>query len=298
MTAGVGVARAFGERVVAAVGSSGPLCVGIDPSAALLGEWGLPDDAGGLRTFGLRCIEAFAGVVPVVKPQVAFFERHGAAGFSVLEHVLKEARQAGLVVIADAKRGDIGSTSAAYAAAWLGDSSPLAADALTAVAYLGMGTLVPLVEAARRSGRGVFVVVQSSNPEGRQVQDALTDGGRSVADSLLAEIAEMNAGSAVVGAEGSVAGGPVGPPGPVGAVIGATVGRAVATLVQFGGIVLAPGVGAQGASASDVAALFGGCPTGTVLPSVSRSVLGAGPDVAALRRAAALVRDEMAEVLM
>jgi len=292
--AGVGAGVGFGERVVAAVRSSGPLCAGIDPSAVLLAQWGLPDDAGGLRSFGLRCVEAFAGVVPVVKPQVAYFERHGAAGFAALEAVLAEARQAGLLVIADGKRGDIGSTSAAYAAAWLDDASPLASDAVTAVAYLGLGALAPMVEAARHSGRGVLVVVQSSNPEGRLVQDAVASGGRSVADRLLGEISEMN--GAGTGAGGDATTGA--PSGPVGAVIGATLGRPVATLAQFGGIVLAPGVGAQGATASDVATLFAGCPAGTVLPSVSRSVLGAGPAVTDLRHAASQVRDQMAAVLM
>ena len=118
---------------------TGPLCAGIDPSADLLPTWGLPDSADGLRTFGLTCVEAFAGVVPVVKPQVAFFERLGSAGIAALEDVLAAARDAGLLVIADAKRGDIGSTMEAYASAWLDPASPLAADAMTAMPYLGLG---------------------------------------------------------------------------------------------------------------------------------------------------------------
>ncbi|HEY5245264.1 MAG TPA: orotidine-5'-phosphate decarboxylase, partial [Acidimicrobiales bacterium] len=132
--------EAFGERLVDAVARSGPLCAGIDPSAALLGAWGLPDDADGLRAFGAACVEAFAGAVPVVKPQVAFYERHGSAGLAALETLIAEASAAGLLVVADAKRGDIDSTSEAYADAWLGRSSRLAADAVTATPYLGLGS--------------------------------------------------------------------------------------------------------------------------------------------------------------
>lgn len=284
MTAEDGAAAGFGQRVAAAVAASGPLCVGIDPSAKLLGDWGLPDDAAGLRSFGRRCIEALSGVVPVLKPQVAFFERHGAAGFAALEELLREARTAGFMTIADAKRADIGSTSDAYAEAWLDGASPLAADAVTAVPYLGLGSLHPLIAKAQQSGRGVLVVVQSSNPEGRPIQEAVTEGGRSVADRLVVEIAEMNRSTAEQSSS-------------VGAVIGATVGRPAATLSQLGGVILAPGVGAQGATASDVAAMFEGCPRGTVLPSVSRSVLGAGPDARSLRRVATLAREEMAAAL-
>ena len=148
----------FADRVVAAVAATGPLCAGIDPSADLLARWGLADTPDGLRTFGLRCVEAFAGAVPVVKPQVAFFERMGAAGLAVLEEVLGACRDAGLLAIADAKRGDIGSTMAAYASAWLDPASPLAADAMTAVAYLGLGALQPAFDLAAASGRGLSLI--------------------------------------------------------------------------------------------------------------------------------------------
>src|SRR5580704_12255319 len=166
----------FGERLVDAVARTGPLCAGIDPSAALLGAWGLADDADGLLAFGAICVDAFAGAVPVVKPQVAFYERHGSAGVAVLEALIADASAAGLLVVADAKRGDIDSTSAAYADAWLGRSSPLAADAVTATPYLGFGSLEPLFRTALANGRGVFVVVRSSNPEGRTVQAAVVQG--------------------------------------------------------------------------------------------------------------------------
>jgi orotidine-5'-phosphate decarboxylase len=271
----------FGARVAAAVAATGPLCVGIDPSAALLRQWGLPDDPTGLAEFGSRCLRALAGVVPVVKPQVAFFERHGAAGLEVLERLLVDARQLGLLVVADAKRGDIDNTSAAYAEAWLGDGSPLAADAVTVSPYLGLGALQPMVDLARQRGRGVIVVVRSSNPEGRALQEATTAGGATVEDMLLGEIAALNT------AEGAAV-------GSVGAVVGATLGRSGFDLSRLGGVILAPGVGAQGAGPSDVARLFGGCPPGTVLPSVSRSVLVEGPDVGSLRAAAMRARQAVA----
>jgi len=270
----------FAERVAGAVASTGPLCAGIDPSSELLHHWGLDDTPQGLRSFGLGCVEAFAGVVPVVKPQVAFFERMGSAGMGVLEEVLAACRDAGLLAIADAKRGDIGSTMAAYASAWLDPASPLVADAMTALAYLGLGALQPAFDLAASSGRGVIVVVRSSNPEGRSLQEARTAGtgadgpGPAVEDMLLGEIAALNHGGLPTA-------------GTVGAVVGATRTRSAFDLAALGGVVLAPGVGAQGGTADGAARLFAGCPPGTVLPSVSRSLLVAGPDTAALRASAA-----------
>ena len=276
----------FATRVAAGVEACGPLCAGIDPSAALLADWGLPDDPRGLREFGLRCVESLGGVVSVLKPQVAFFERHGSAGLAALESVLAEARAAGFVVIADAKRADIGSTMEAYASAWLGADSPLAADAVTAVPYLGLGALEPLFDRAATERRGVLVVVRSSNPEGRPLQQArLGDHtGRSVEDALLEDIAGRNRRGHL-------------PPGTIGAVVGATLEPSAFPLGGLGGVILAPGVGAQGAGASEVAALFGECPRGSVLASASRSILGAGPDPAALASAASRTQAALIEAL-
>jgi orotidine-5'-phosphate decarboxylase len=285
MAAGQG-SVAFGSRVRAAVAKGGPICAGIDPSAELLSHWGLPDSPSGLATFGHRCVEAFAGTVGVVKPQVAFFERHGAAGMGVLEEVIRRAREAGLVVIADAKRGDIGSTMEAYADAWLGPSSTLRVDAVTVVAYLGLQTLEPFFELALAHGRGVFIVVRSSNPDGRLVQEARTDGGGgpAVEDALLGEIARRNRPGGLATAS-------------VGAVIGATIDGSAFSVADLGGPILAPGIGAQGATADDVGRRFRGCPPGSVLPSASRSLLEAGPDVGALADAAARARDALAAAL-
>ncbi len=270
----------FADRVARAVAATGPLCAGIDPSSDLLDHWGLEDAPEGLRTFGLSCVEAFAGVVPVVKPQVAFFERMGSAGLAVLEEVLGACRDAGLLAIADAKRGDIGSTMAAYATAWLDPASPLVADAVTALAYLGLGALQPAFDLAASGGKGVIVVVRSSNPEGRSLQEARTAGpdgdpsGPAVEDMLLADIAALNHGGLPV-------------PGTVGAVVGATRTPSEFDLAGLGGVILAPGVGFQGGTAEGAGRLFDGCAPGTVLPNVSRSLLVAGPDVVALREAAA-----------
>src|SRR6201997_5689898 len=142
----------FGARLAEAKARRGPLCLGIDPHPDLLRAWALPITAEGLAAFCDICVEAYSGFA-VVKPQVAFFEAYGAAGFAVLEHTITALRSAGVLVLADAKRGDIGSTMAAYAAAWAGDS-PLAADAVTASPYLGFGSLQPLLEVAAAHDRG------------------------------------------------------------------------------------------------------------------------------------------------
>ena len=271
----------FGERVAAAVGRTGPVCAGIDPSAELLRAWDLRDDCEGLRAFCAICVEAFAGTVGIIKPQVAFFERHGSAGMAELERLIATAHDVGLLVLADAKRGDIDSTAAAYADAWLGDGSPLAADAVTVHPYLGLAALAPCIELAGKTGRGVIVVTRSSNPEGRALQEATTAAGPSVEDTLLAEIAAWNGAPGV-------------PLGTVGAVIGATLAPSAFALSQLNGVILAPGLGAQGATPDDVAARFAGCPAGSVLASTSRGLLSAGPGVASLRQAAVALQAELA----
>ncbi len=278
------MADSFGERVEAAARALGPLCAGIDPSAALLGKWGLSDDADGLRAFCRTCVEGFAGAVAVIKPQVAFFERHGAAGMAELERLIADAGAAGLIVIADAKRGDIDSTAEAYADAWLGAGSRLAADAVTAHAYLGLGALAPLVRVAAANGRGVLVVTRSSNPEGRSLQLATTAGGPSVEDMLLGEVAALNASEEV-------------PAGTVGTVIGATLPPSDFPLSQLGGVILAPGLGAQGAGPAEVAGRFAGCRRGSLLPSSSRGLLNFGPEPADLRREALSLSRELAAAL-
>ena len=184
-------AQGFGERLVEAGREYGRLCVGIDPHAALLAQWGLEDTVEGLRAFSETCVEAFAGHAAVVKPQVAFFERFGSAGYAVLEDTLAQLRESGTLVIADAKRGDIGSTMAGYAAAWLAPGSPLEADALTLTPYLGVGSLDPAIELAAQHGKGVFVMAANSNPEAVALQTGTIDG-KMLAQRMVDECAEYN----------------------------------------------------------------------------------------------------------
>jgi orotidine-5'-phosphate decarboxylase len=268
----------FGSRVTTAVSLRGPLCVGIDPHASLLEQWGLPVDVGGLERFAMTCVEAFAGEVAVVKPQSAFFEAHGSAGVAVLERLIAACREAGALVLLDVKRGDVGSTMAAYAQAYLGEGSPLAADAITVSPYLGFGSLAPALDLAERNGRGVFVLALTSNKEGPQVQRASVERGVSVAQTMVAEAAARNAGAS--------------PLGSVGLVIGATVGRTDLDLSTLNGAILAPGFGAQGAGVADLRTVFGEN-LRHVLPTSSRDILRHGPDAAALRAAALRVRDSL-----
>ncbi|SFJ97103.1 orotidine-5'-phosphate decarboxylase [Cellulomonas sp. KH9] len=276
----------FGARLAAAMDEHGPLCVGIDPHSTLLADWGLPDDATGLREFALRVMDAVAGRVAAVKPQAAFFERHGSAGLAVLEEVVAAGRATGTLVVVDAKRGDIGSTMGAYADAYLGDGSPLAGDALTVSPYLGFGSLGPAVELALATGRGLFALCLTSNPEGAQVQHARTADGVTVAAAVAARAAALNAGAS--------------PLGSVGLVVGATVGDAARAtgvdLAAVNGPLLAPGVGAQGAGARELTAVFGAARR-QVLASSSRGVLRAGPEVGALRDAAGRAAAEASAAL-
>lgn len=258
---------AFGTRLREAVLSGGRLCVGIDPHESLLREWGLPASAEGAREFGLRVVDAAAGRVGTVKPQVSFFERWGAAGYAALEDVLAAARATGLVVIADAKRGDIGTTMDAYAAAWLTPGSPLEADAMTVSPYLGVGALALTFDLALAHGKGVFVLAATSNPEAITTQTARA-GGTTTAALIAEQVAER--AEAEPGQDWSS----------LGLVIGATVDLATVQLAPVGSRVLpvlAPGFGTQGAEPGDLARVFGGFSAG-VLASESRSILSAGPD--------------------
>jgi len=269
----------FGSRITTAVSLRGPLCVGIDPHPSLLEAWGLPVSADGLGLFADTCVEAFGADVAVLKPQSAFFEAFGSAGIAVLERTVATVRQAGALVLLDVKRGDIGSTMAAYAAAYLAEGAPLAADAITVSPFLGFGSLEPALEVAERTGRGVFVLALTSNKEGAAVQRATSAAGRSVAQEIVDEAAARNAGAS--------------PLGPVGLVIGATVGRTELDLSQLNGTILAPGFGAQGGTLADLRTVFGAS-LRHVLPSSSREILRHGPDVTALRDAALRVRDSLA----
>lgn len=195
----------FGERTRSALSARGPLCVGVDPHAALLAAWGLTDDAHGVREFGLRTVEAAAGRVGFVKPQVSFFERFGSAGFAALEEVLAAARAADLLVIADAKRGDIGSTMDDYAKAWLTPGSSLEADALTVNPFLGVGALDGSFALAEEHGKGVFVLAATSNPEAAGIQRSITASDETVSAAIIGEVSARNAAASGAGEWGASA---------------------------------------------------------------------------------------------
>ena len=271
----------FGRRLRDALDQYGPLCVGIDPHEALLRAWGMDATPAGAREFGLRTVEAAAGRVGVVKPQAAFYERYGAAGFAALEEVIAAARAAGLIVIADAKRGDIGTTMDGYAAAWLAPGAPLESDALTLSPYLGTDSLNAAFSAATAHEKGVFVLAATSNPEASTLQRARVDDEESVAERVAHDVAARN-----IGAPGSL--------GSVGLVVGATVDRrafGLTDIVLAGTPILAPGFGAQGAEPGDLGRLFGYVAS-QVVASESRSILSAGPAglAARIEQRAALYR--------
>lgn len=270
----------FGERLAAVFDSRGHLCVGIDPHSWLLSEWGLPDSSDGAETFGRKVVEATHGVAGIVKPQAAFYERFGSAGYAALERVLADARAAGLVVIGDVKRGEIGTSMEAYGQAWLTPGSPLEVDAITVNPFLGVGSLDGALSFAVASGKGAFVLAATSNPEGRTVQTAAVTGGRRaglpVARAILDDVSDWNARTRAPSAPGAEL-------GSIGVVLGATL-----DLASFGidvtvpvaapvTPVLAPGFGHQGASVADLGSIYGSLAAGVIV-SESRSVLSAGPD--------------------
>lgn len=275
----------FAERFLDLAAKRSPLCVGIDPSVQLLAQWGLPVSAAGVGAFCDIMVEAMGERVAVVKPQAAFFEQFGPDGMQQLARLVRNVQAHGALALIDVKRGDIGHTLDAYADAMIGPDSPFGGDAMTAVAYMGFGSLKPLLDKAAQRGAGIFVVVRSSNPEGRALQDAKLADGRTVATALADDITAFNA---------SVADGV----GPVGAVMGATLdGPTTETLAHLpNALLLAPGIGAQGATFDDVARNFGPAAR-RALPSVSRGILAKGPSVPAMADAIARHCEEASKLL-
>ncbi|NMO00434.1 orotidine-5'-phosphate decarboxylase [Gordonia sp. TBRC 11910] len=270
----------YATRYRDAVAARGRLCAGIDPHPPLLEKWGLPVSAAGVARFGEICVEALGPAASVVKPQVAFFEAFGSAGIAALESVIAGCRAAGALVIADAKRGDIGSTMAAYTTAWLDDESPLCADSVTASPYLGFGSLSPALDKAGATGRAVYVLARTSNPEGAELQRAQRGDGASVAQGIVDAAAAVNADGRAT----------------VGLVVGATRAHGL-DLSALRGSILSPGLGAQGATPADLPEVFAGADRDWVLPASSRGLLAQGPDVGALRAAYERVRDEVEAAL-
>lgn len=264
----------FGDRLAAEFAAGRHLCAGIDPHGPLLDAWGVSDDAAGAERMGRDVVAAAAGVAACVKPQIAFFERFGSAGFAALERVFADARDAGVLVVADVKRGDIGSSFGAYADTWLAPGSPLEADAMTVVAYQGFGTLEGALRHVTAHGKGLFVLAATSNPEAVDVQRARRADGRTVAAAMVADAEAWNAEHSVSGAASI---------GSVGVVLGATLdlsGFEIETAERPAGPalpVLAPGFGHQGARIEEAAEIFGGIGH-ALLANESRSILQGGPD--------------------
>lgn len=274
----------FATRLERSFAEFGHLCVGIDPHPFLMDTWGFDDDINGLREFSLRCLDACVDQVGMIKPQVAFYERYGSAGFAVLEDLIRRARATGILVIADAKRGDIGSTMDAYAATWLGAGSPLESDAVTVSPYLGVGALSSTFDTANANGKGVFVLAATSNAEASVLQQARTELGNQVAESVLSEVSELSRKA--------------NDPGSFGVVLGATLQLekfGIDSAAAYPVPVLAPGFGAQGAQVRDARNLFGAL-ADKLIVAQTRSILAAGHDHVreAIKREAAETADALA----
>lgn len=254
------MSESFGTRLVERISTYGPLCVGIDPSVEVLEAWGQEQSANGLARFVDAVLSVLPPNIAAVKPQAAFFERFGAAGWSTLEHLLTALRERGHLVILDAKRSDIGSSAEGYADAYLGNG-PMSVDAVTATPYLGVGALAPLLAAANTNDRGVFILCRTSNPEGRSIQDVTGHDGRPVWQQVQDTVAEWNQGTNI---------------GSMGLVIGATLRDHTDRLAAHNGPILAPGFGRQGATAEDFPLIFSSVADRT-LANYSRFLLNTGP---------------------
>jgi orotidine-5'-phosphate decarboxylase len=271
MIGGQQLPESFSKKLETAFSRSGQLCLGIDPHEQLLDEAGYQQSAEGLYQFSMTMLDAITGTVSIIKPQVSFYERFGSAGFKVLENLCSEASSRGLLVIADAKRGDIGSTMTAYAQAWVGKSAPFLVDALTVSPYLGVGSLAETVSMASERGKGLFVLCGTSNPVGESLQMA-SNGGFSVARQIANEVALLNQVSAQSKTRFGTAG----------LVIGATVNLESYGLSELNSEatgsfapILSPGFGHQGARLSDAKKIFG-LNADKVIYTISRSALRNG----------------------
>lgn len=255
----------YAQRLAAKLAERGRLCVGIDPMPSVLDAWGLPRDVDGLERCARGIVAELGDSVAVFKPQSAFFEAYGSRGVAVLERVLGDIRAAGALSILDVKRGDIGSSMAGYAAAFLGVDAPTRADAITLSPYLGVGSLKPAIDAAVAGGQGLYVLARTSNPDGAEIQLARA-GNASVAQHVVDAVAELNTQAQFA----------------VGLVVGATHTDPGCDLNAFNASILVPGIGAQGGTVAALPAVFGAA-LAHVLPTASREVIGAGADQLAQR---------------
>ncbi len=254
----------FADRLIAATDEFGPLCVGLDPHAGRIPELFGGDTPEGVEAWGLAMVEAAKGRTGVIKPQSAFYERHGWQGMRALTRILEAARDAGLVVLMDAKRGDIGSTAEGYAAAFLAENAPFPSDALTVNPYMGVDTLEPHVNAAEANGKGVIVLARTSNPGSADFQSKSLEGAplyERIVEALAPMIERLKGESGWSGLM---------------LVTGATGPQEARRLRELApdALFLVPGYGAQGAGAADAMSGFvlrGNRLSGGVV-SASRSV--------------------------
>ena len=262
----------FADRLLKKIEAKGaPLCVGLDPVYAKLPapiRNGPGGELGAIERFIRQMLPLLAEEVPCVKPQSACFERYGAPGVDLYRRITAEAQRLGLLVIGDAKRGDIGSTAEHYAHATLGEGSP---DAVTVNTYFGAEGLTPFLDLAERNGKGVFALVRTSNPSGDAIQSLELKSGGTVAQAVARIVAGLGDAKKYVGERGYSL---------LGAVVGATKPGDAASLraLMPRQIFLVPGYGAQGGTADDVRACFLPDGTGAVV-TASRSVTYAFHDL-------------------
>lgn len=254
----------FADRLVAATEEYGPLCVGLDPHAGRIPDLFGGDTPDGVEAWGLAMVEVAKGRTGVIKPQSAFYERHGWQGMRALTRILEAAREADLTVLMDAKRGDIGSTAAGYAAAFLAKDAPFPSDALTVNPYMGLDTLEPHVKAAEENGKGVIVLARTSNPGSADFQSKSLEGAplfERIVEALSPMVERLKGDSGWSGLM---------------LVTGATGPQEARRLRELAphALFLVPGYGAQGAGAADAMSGFvlrGNRLSGGVV-SASRSV--------------------------
>jgi len=260
----------FADSLLAAIEEKGsPVCVGLDPVYERLPEElrkDGQDEVEQTEFIGIFCHEvlrAVAPIVPAVKIQSAYFERYGSVGVDLYELLVEAARDRGLIVIGDVKRGDIGSTAEAYAGGHL--ALPDSPDAITVNGYFGADGLAPFVEVAAGCGKGIFVLVRTSNPSAAAIQDFADAAGTKLYEHIAAQVAKIGAGEGLTGASGYSC---------VGAVVGATYPNDARRLRRLmpQQMFLVPGYGAPGATAEACAAAFKGDGTGAIV-NASRSVI-------------------------
>jgi orotidine-5'-phosphate decarboxylase len=263
--------QAFALRFLERAQTHGPFCLGMDPGSEILQAWDLPDSVYGLRQFCQRILDALARApVAMIKIQAAYFERFGPEGWYIMQDTIK--------------RGDIGSTNQAYAEAYIGPKSPYQCDAITVTSYLGPQALMPFFTHAAQYQAGVFVVVRSSNPEGQALQEAHIIGTDQTVAAHVTEVIDAFNAEHLSGGFG-----------PIGAVLGATQ-LEMPGLLPAHGLILAPGIGAQGATMEGLVQRYPEA-VPRLIPTAARSVLKAGPTAKGLAQAIVVHQQEFAEAL-